>query len=222
MAADSVSNTYWVTVGTVSGTIAAPTNLTATPQAGPQVSLTWRDNATNETGFSVQRCTGAACAGFAQIAIAPPRTNTGNTSYVDTTVTPGNIYRYQVFAINSAGSSILPAGPTDNVVVPAIPAAPTKFTVTNSLTPVNGPNTTVTLNWQHSNGANLTNFTIQRATNLSFTANLATFTPAAAARSLTQTVRDNTTYYYRIRANNNISGSSAWTNAQPFPIRTGN
>jgi FtsP/CotA-like multicopper oxidase with cupredoxin domain len=221
MAADSVPITADVTVGTVSATIAAPTNLTATLQAGPQVSLAWRDNATNETGFSVERCTGAACTGFARIAIAPPRNNTGNTSYVDTTVTPGNTYRYQVAAINSAGSSAY-AGPTDNVIVPAIPAAPTNFTVTNSPTPVNGPNTTVTLVWQHPGGANLTNFTIQRATNLSFTANLATFTPAAAATSLTQTVRDNTTYYYRIRANNSISGSSAWTNALPFPIRTGN
>ena len=35
--------------------VAAPTNLTATLLAGPQVSLTWTDNATNETGFVVQR-----------------------------------------------------------------------------------------------------------------------------------------------------------------------
>jgi hypothetical protein len=80
----------------------------------------------------------------------------------------------------------------------------------------------MTLNWDHPGGTNLTNFTIQRAENLGFTTNLTTFTPAASARSLTQTVRDNTTYYYRIRANNNISGSSAWTNALTFPIRTGN
>jgi hypothetical protein len=36
----------------------------------------------------------------------------------------------------------------------------------------------------------------------------------------TQTVARNTVYYYRIRANNNISGSSAWKNALPFPILT--
>jgi len=34
-------------------------------------------------------------------------------------------------------------------------------------------------------------------------------------------VSRNTVYYYRIRANNNISGSSAWVHALPFPIRTG-
>jgi len=33
-------------------------------------------------------------------------------------------------------------------------------------------------------------------------------------------VTRNTTYYYRIRANNNVGDSSAWTNALPFPILT--
>jgi predicted phage tail protein len=86
----------------------------------------------------------------------------------------------------------------------------------------NGNNYTATLNWIHPGGANLTNFTIQRATNLDFTTGLSSSTAAATATGLTQTVSRNTTYYYRIRANNNISGSSAWKNALPFPIRTGN
>jgi ABC-type oligopeptide transport system substrate-binding subunit len=82
-----------------------------------------------------------------------------------------------------------------------------------------GPDYSATLTWQAV--TNPTNFTIQRATNATFTRNLRTFTPAAGARSLTQNINRNTTYYYRIRANDNISGSSAWTNALPFPIRTG-
>ena len=69
--------------------------------------------------------------------------------------------------------------------------------------------------------ADPTSFTIQRATNLSFTTGLNTSTVAGTASTLTQTVNDNTTYYYRIRANTAV-GSSAWTNALPFPIRTGN
>jgi hypothetical protein len=85
----------------------------------------------------------------------------------------------------------------------------------------NNPNSnyTATLTW--ATVTNPTNFTIERATNSTFTTGRATFTPGAAVRSLTQTVNRNTTYYYRIRANNNISGSSAWKNALPFPIRTG-
>jgi hypothetical protein len=217
MSADSVSNAMSVLTGAPPTTPADPTNLTATLQAGPQVNLAWRDNANNETGFSVERCTGAACTGFARIAVAPPRNNTGNTSYVDTTVTPGTTYRYRVAAINGsvAGTSGY-AGPTGNVVVPAIPPAPTNFTV--SVVKANGNNYTATLTWASSGTP--TNFTVQRATNATFTTGLNTSTYATSPR--TQTVTRNTTYYYRIRANNSIGGSSAWTNALPFPIRTGN
>jgi hypothetical protein len=83
-----------------------------------------------------------------------------------------------------------------------------------------GNNYTATLNWGAA--ANPANFTIQRATNLTFTTGLNTSTVAGNLRTVNQTVTRNTTYYYRIRANNSIGGSSAWSNALPFPIRTGN
>ncbi len=93
MSADSVSNTASVSTSATAPTApAAPTNLTATLQAGPQVSLTWRDNATNETGFVVERCHWNGGSTFAQIAAPGPRNNTGNVTYVDTTVTAGNTY----------------------------------------------------------------------------------------------------------------------------------
>src|SRR6185436_14218330 len=50
--AKSLSNV--ISLGTAP---AAPTTLTATLQAGPQIRLTWRDNATNEAGFVIQRST---------------------------------------------------------------------------------------------------------------------------------------------------------------------
>ena len=224
MAAESVSNTFEIQVGTAPGAPAAPTGLTATPQAGPQVSLAWTDNATNESGFVVERCTGVDCglvpANFAQIATPGPRTNGPATvTYIDATVTAGNTYSYQVGAVNASFPA--PAAYTNiaTASLPAVPAAPTGFTV--AAVKANGNNYTATLNWAHPGGANLTNFTVQRATNLSFTTGLSTSTYAAAARSATQTITKNTVYYYRIRANNSISGSSAWTNAQPYPIRTG-
>ena len=225
MSADSVSNTLAVTVGTPTAAVPAnPITLTTTvPTTGtpkPRVSLTWNDRATNETGFRVERCTVVApattCSNFAQIALPGPRNGTGNVTYQDTTVTPGNTYFYRVWAVNAIGPSTAPTN-TTSAVVPAIPAAPTNFRV--AVVKAGGNNYTATLTW----GAvtNPTNFTIQRATNASFTTGLNTATPGAAARTLTQTVTKNTTYYYRIRANSNISGSSAWTNALPFPIRTG-
>jgi hypothetical protein len=209
-----------ILVGVAPGAVPAnPTLLTTTLAAGPQVTVGWTDNATTETGFSVQRCTGAGCLSFAEIAIAPPKNNTGKTSFVDATVVPGNTYRYQVFAVNSVGPSALPALPPTDVVVPAVPAAPTSFKVT--AVKANGNNYTATLTWTHPGGTNLTNFTVQRATNITFTTGLNNTNYAAGLRTTTQTITKNTTYYYRIRANNSISGSSAWTDALPYPFRTG-
>ena len=217
MSADSVSNSVQVVVGTPpgAGLPADPTNLTAAPPTGPQVSLTWTDNATNETGFVLERCTGAACTNFGQIAAPGPRTGTGTVTYVDNTVTAGNTYSYRVKAVNAIGSSGYAT--LADVVVPALPAAPTNFTLTN--TPRSGNQTNVNLSWSYT--TNPINFTIQRAANLSFTTGLNTSTVSGTARTLTQSVSQNTVYYYRIRANT-PAGSSAWTNALPFPILTGN
>jgi hypothetical protein len=190
------------------------------------VSLTWRDNAPNtnpESGFEVERCTvvppATTCGGtdFAVIARPGPRNNTGNVTYLDTTVTVGNTYFYQVWAVNLNGRSAAPAGPT-SAVVPAIPPVPTSFTV--SAVKAGGNNYRATLTWTAVTNPP-TNFTIQRATNSTFTRGLNTVNPGPAVRSITQTINRNTTYYYRIRANSNIGGSSAWRNALPFPIRTG-
>ncbi|HSB21227.1 MAG TPA: hypothetical protein VLD85_14565 [Anaeromyxobacteraceae bacterium] len=220
MTADSVSNTVSIVTGTAPTAPAAPTNIAATPQAGPQVSVTWRDNATNETGFVLERCTvvppATTCSNFAQIAAPGPRNNTGNVTYVDTAVAFGNSYRYQVKAFNAGGSSAY-ATMLNPVVVDAIPPAPTSFTV--AAVKANGNNYTATLSWAST--VNPASFTIQRATNATFTTGLASFTATGTARTLVQTVNRNTVYYYRIRSNNGIGGSSAWKNALPFPIRTG-
>jgi hypothetical protein len=221
--ADSVSTTTGPINTFATATLpAAPTNITATVQAGPQVTLTWRDNANNESGFVINRCPVLApattCATpFAQIASVGPRNNTGSVSYIDTTVVGGNSYLYQVAAFNAGGTSAYVTLATA-VAVPVIPVAPATFEV--SAVKANGNNYTATLKWTLA-GPAPTNFTIQRATNLSFTTGLNTSTVAGNLLTVNQTVTKNTVYYYRIRANNNIGDSSAWTNAQPFPIRTG-
>jgi FtsP/CotA-like multicopper oxidase with cupredoxin domain len=213
---DSISNIAGPvnTFATATGP-AAPTNLAGTAQAGPQVRLTWRDNANNESGFKVERCSVVApattCNTFAPIAAPGPNTAT----YTDTTVTGGNSYLYRVAAYNAGGTSGYATLGTAIVIQP-VPPAPTSFTVSAVL--AKGKNVTATLNWQQP--ADPANFTIQRANNLNFTTGLTSFTVAGTARSLTQTVSSGTVYYYRIRANNNIGDSSAWTKALPFPIRT--
>lgn len=194
---------------------AAPTTLTATLQAGPQVSLTWRDNATNESGFVIERSMNGGA--YSQIATAPARNNTGNVTFVDTTVTTGATYTYRVAAMNLAGRSAY--SNLAAVPVPVMPATPASFTAVRGPNG-NGNNRSVILNWVHS-GANETGFTIQRATNATFTAGLNTTAVAAASRTLTQTgLSRNTNYYYRILANNGAIISSAWVSAAPLPILT--
>jgi len=224
MSADSVSNTAGPinTFATATGP-AAPTNLTATPQAGPKVSLTWRDNANNETGFVVERCSfvspATTCSNnFAPIASPGPRNNTGNVTYIDATVTGGNSYLYRVAAYNAGGPSAYATLGTA-VVIPVIPAAPATLTV--AAVKANGNNYTATLTWTVPPTGAPASYTIQRANNLSFTTGLSTSTVAGNLTTVNQIVTKNTVYYYQIRANNSIGNSSAWTNALPFPIRTG-
>jgi len=84
---------------------AAPTALTATAvRAGKsrvQVNLGWSDNASNETGYRVERCAGSGCTGFATIAALAANAR----SYTDAAVLRRTTYRYRVAATGSAGSS---------------------------------------------------------------------------------------------------------------------
>ena len=47
---------------------ALPTNLAATAVSSSQINLAWADSDNTEQGFKIERCTGAGCSDFAQIA----------------------------------------------------------------------------------------------------------------------------------------------------------
>jgi predicted phage tail protein len=80
---------------------AAPTGLTATALSKSQISLTWADNADNETGFRIQRCKGSTCTNFTQIATVGANV----TSYLNAKLSPNTTYRYRVLAYNLSGNS---------------------------------------------------------------------------------------------------------------------
>ena len=194
---------------------AAPTNLTGTLQNGSQVSITWRDNATNEAGFVVERSTDGVT--FSQYTVLPARNSTGNVTFVDTAVQPSTTYTYRVYAYNIAGNSAY-----SNTVAVAVPAAPVAPSAPSNFTASNGANQgtqrRVNLAWTD-NSNNETGFTIQRSTDgVNWTtvtttgANTTSFTVTGLAR--------NTNYYFRIRANNGTTVFSAWVNAAPYPIHT--
>jgi len=77
----------------------APSNLTATAASQTQVNLTWQDNATNETGFKIERSTDGT--NFTQIATV----GANATTYSDSGLSSGTAYYYRVRATNAAGDS---------------------------------------------------------------------------------------------------------------------
>lgn len=80
--------------------IGMPTDLVATAVSGTRVNLTWRDRATNETGFRIERMVGPF--GFyRQIGVVGQNA----TSFSDTSANPAITYYYRVCAFNSEGRS---------------------------------------------------------------------------------------------------------------------
>jgi C1A family cysteine protease len=80
---------------------AAPTNLAAAAVSHSQINLTWTDNATDETGFKIERCTGAGCSAFAQI----DTVGANVTGYSNTGLAAATSYSYRVRATNGGGDS---------------------------------------------------------------------------------------------------------------------
>ncbi len=78
----------------------APINLKATSPLQGQIVLNWEDNATDETGFKIERSTTAG-SGFVEIA----QVTANITSYTDNNLTIAATYFYRVRAYNAAGNS---------------------------------------------------------------------------------------------------------------------
>jgi LmbE family N-acetylglucosaminyl deacetylase len=78
---------------------AAPSGLTATATSSSQINLAWVDNATNETGYSIERSTD----GTTFTVVATLGANV--TTYANTGLAAATTYSYRVRAANSAGTS---------------------------------------------------------------------------------------------------------------------
>lgn len=177
---------------------ATPTNLIATVQGNPQISLAWTDNASNETGYWVQRAVGAGA--FSTLATLPAN----SPSYIDNTVVLGTTYSYQIMAFNASGQSL----PSNTLTVTmGSPAAPALLTATPSVLSASPP--IVVLGWVD-NANNASGFLIQRATNATFTSGLSIYSIATPTYTDTSVVRG-MRYYYRVLASNGF-GSSAFSN----------
>ncbi len=95
-----VRNATYATEMVSPGGLTAPSNLAATAVSSTQTDLAWTDNSSNETGFRIERKTGATGT-WAQIAT----TGANVVSYSNSGLTDGTVYYYRVQAYNSVGTS---------------------------------------------------------------------------------------------------------------------
>jgi hypothetical protein len=189
------NSSYSNTAGSYTGVPAAPGSLAATVQSSSQVKLTWTDNASNESGFIIERSTDGTA--FAYLTTVGANVQ----SFTDTDLTASTTYYYRVKAINAVGDS-----PDSNIVMTltATPAAPTSLTATAVST------SRIDLSWSD-NSSNETGFKIFRSTDgVNFTLlikvgpNVTSFSDTGLSLG--------TTYWYKVRAYNGI-GDSPWTNS---------
>jgi fibronectin type 3 domain-containing protein/lysophospholipase L1-like esterase len=190
----------WANARLVSGPIvqppAAPSSLNATA-SNQQINLSWTDNASDESGFRVERKTGAGGT-YAQIAQLPA----GATSHSDTTAAVGTTYFYRVYAYNGGGSSGFSNEASATIPVPP-PAAPSNLTA-------NAVNQQINLAWTDSSN-NESGFRVERKQGAGGTyAQIAQLAAGATGHADT-TAAAGTTYVYRVYAFNS-GGASDFSN----------
>ncbi len=179
--------------------LVAPTGLTASAVSATQINLTWTDNATNETGYKVERSTDGIT--FTEIASSLPA---NTTTYADNSVTSGTLYFYRVRAFNGSINS-----PYSNIASAAplfIINAPTDLVAT-AVSP-----TQINLTWVD-NATNEAGYKVERSTDgTTFTEISGTGLSPNTTTFVDAPVSSNTTYYYRVRAFNGPNIYSAYSN----------
>jgi hypothetical protein len=174
----------------------APYGLIASVAAG-QINLAWTDNSNNETGFRIERATGAGA--FTEVGTVAA----DSTTFSDTTVQPAVTYSYRVFAFTAGGDS-LPSN-TETVKAPGpLPAGgPTDLDIVGITT------NSITISWTDS-ATNESGFRVQRMGPAGVWGLVATL-PANTTTYTNTGLKANTTYSYRIRGFN-AGAISAFSN----------
>lgn len=184
---------------------AAPTSLTATAISTTQIDLAWTDNATTETGFRIERCTGTTCSNFVEVATV----GVNATTYSSTSLAATTGYNYRVRAYNDGGNSGYSNSSAATTLTPTVnpPAAPTSLTATAA------SSSQINLTWVD-NASDETGFKIERCLGLTCV-DFAEITTVAANVTTYQntSLASETGYNYRVRAYN-TGGNSGYSNSQ--------
>src|SRR5207302_1902850 len=181
----------WSTTGTPPAT---PSSLTATAATSSEIDLAWSESSTNVTQFKIERSTDDV--NFTQITTD----RDGVTNDKDIGLTASTTYYCRLRASNAAGDSGYSNVASDLTSVPAAPGNLTAAAVSTS---------EIDLAWSETS-TNVAQFKIERSTD---GVNFTQITTVAAGVITYKNTRltANTTYYYRVRANNS-AGDSAYSN----------
>jgi len=172
----------------------APTNLTAMAASTSQINLSWTDNASNESGFRIERSPDGTA--FTEIATVGANV----TTYANTGLTAATQYWYRVRAYNTTGTSSYAGPASATTLAAALPPAPTNLTATAAST------SRINLSWTDT-ASNESGFRIERSPDGT------TFTEIATVGANATSYANNglaaaTQYWYRVRAYNTAGTSS--------------
>lgn len=176
----------------------APSKLTATAVGKTRINLLWADSSNDESGFRIERKTGAAGT-YAQVGSV----NANVKTFADTSLTGGTQYFYRVRAFNTGGNSGY-SPEADAKTFPNAPAGPTVLAAT-----VAGGDQ-VTIAWQD-NSNDEDGFKVESKLGADGTyTQVATVGPNVTNYESTG-LTEGVTYFYRVRAFN-LGGNSAYSN----------
>jgi glucose/arabinose dehydrogenase/chitodextrinase len=187
----------------------APSGLTATPGGGNQISLVWNPSADDNAvaGYRVERCQGANCTTFTQIA-----TPTG-TTYTDTNLTPSTSYTYRVRAQDTS-TNLSPYSNTSTATTTSGPDT-TPPTVPSGLTASAVSTSRIDLAWTAStDNVAVAEYRVERCSGANCTNFAQVGTSATTAFSSTG-LTANTTYRFRVRAADAVPNLSAYSAIAP-------
>ena len=93
-----------------------PTNVNAIPQSSNAIQLTWTapSSPVGIRDYSIQRCSGAGCTGFATIG------TTQITTFVDTGLLSSTLFRYEVLATDTQGQTSSPSAIAEATTFPDV------------------------------------------------------------------------------------------------------